>query len=63
MMLAVFRNVRRIRIFSGFGLVKKGMRSEFGVLGLILWKDGHSFKICVIDVSVLLQNLHWFDGG
>jgi len=50
-------------MFSGFGLIKKDMRSEFGVLGLILWKDGHSFKICVIDVSVLLQNLHWFDGG
>jgi len=25
----------------GFGLVKKGIRSEFEVLGLILWKDGH----------------------
>jgi len=63
MMMAFFRNVRRISMFSGFGLVKKGMRSEFGVLGLVLWKDGHSCKICVIVVSVLLQNLHWLDGG
>jgi len=41
MKLAVFRNVRQISTFLGFGLVKKGIRSEFEVLGLILWKDGH----------------------
>jgi len=47
-------------MFLGLGLVK---RSEFGVFGLMLGKDGHAFKMCTMDVSGILQNLHWFDGG
>jgi len=34
--MLAFLEIRRISMFSGFWLVKKGMISVFGVLGLIL---------------------------